>query len=88
VLSFLVPPGTAAEWRTWLERAPYGRQRTVAAAGPGRVLRCSRPGCVRQGHVWLSQPTGALTDGQLLRAALEDSVPRHSGGLLSDLLSR
>ncbi|WNE94810.1 hypothetical protein PS467_05360 [Streptomyces luomodiensis] len=76
VLSFLVPPGAAAEWKSWLVGTAYARRRTVAAAGPGRVLRCPRPGCVRQGHVWLIRPGGGLTDSRTLRAALEEAVDR------------
>lgn len=75
VLSFLVPPGSAREWKAWLEGTGYGRRRAVAAAGPGRVLRCPRPGCVRQGHIWLVVPGGPLTDSRVLWAALRDSAP-------------
>ncbi|MDT3398157.1 hypothetical protein RKE29_16155 [Streptomyces sp. B1866] len=74
VVSFLVPPGAADQWRRWLAGTPYERRRTVAAAGPGRVLRCPRPGTVRAGHVWLVQPAGRLTDSSALRAALRDSA--------------
>ncbi|MFE1931784.1 hypothetical protein [Streptomyces sp. NPDC056669] len=76
VLSFLVPPGSAAEWKGWLAGTAYARRRAVAAAGPGRVLRCPRPGCVRQGHVWLIRPGGPLTDSRTLRAALEEAIDR------------
>ncbi|QKV91165.1 hypothetical protein HUT19_04935 [Streptomyces sp. NA02950] len=76
VLSFLVPPGSAAEWKTWLAGTAYARRRSVAAAGPGRILRCPRPGCVRQGHVWLIRPGGGLTDSRTLRAALEEATDR------------
>ncbi|SCG13759.1 hypothetical protein GA0115260_136652, partial [Streptomyces sp. MnatMP-M27] len=44
--------------------------------GPGRVLRCPRPGCVRQGHVWLIRPGGPLIDSRTLRAALEEAIDR------------
>ncbi|MGW3569254.1 hypothetical protein ACWDSL_36270 [Streptomyces sp. NPDC000941] len=75
VLSFLVPPGSAQEWKAWLRGSGHGRRRAVAAAGPGRVLRCPRPGCVRQGHIWLVRPGGPLTDSRVLWAALRDSAP-------------
>lgn len=85
VLSFLVPPGSAAQWKAWLAGTAYTRRRTVAAAGPGRILRCPRPGCVRQGHVWLIRPGGGLTDSHTLRAALEEAA-EHPG--LPDALFR
>ncbi|MER6142287.1 hypothetical protein ABT174_19950 [Streptomyces sparsogenes] len=77
VLSFLVPPGSAQQWKAWLEGTGHRRRRAVAAAGPGRVLRCPRPGCVRRGHIWLVRPGGPLTDSRALWAALRDSeAPR------------
>ncbi|OPF71525.1 hypothetical protein VT50_0232870 [Streptomyces antioxidans] len=83
VLSFLVPPGAAADWKVWLAGTEYARRRTVAAAGPGRVLRCPRPGCVRQGHSWLIRPGVPLTDSHILRAALQEAIDRPGlpGGL-------
>lgn len=76
VLTFLVPPGSAAEWKRRLAGTPYARRRTVAAAGAGRVLRCPRPGCVRRGHVWLTRPGDGLTDSRTLWAALEEAAGR------------
>jgi hypothetical protein len=84
VFSFLVPPGSAAAWTAWLEGTAYGRLRTVACAGRGRVLRCPRPGSVRQGRVWLVRPNGVLTDSRTLRAALEAGAPHHPANQLPD----
>ncbi|MGY0056576.1 hypothetical protein ACWY4P_08445 [Streptomyces sp. LZ34] len=88
VLSFLVPPGSAREWKAWLQGTGHGRRRAVAAAGPGRVLRCPRPGCVRQGHIWLVRPGGPLTDSRALWAALRDSAPPRPRGRASSALFR
>lgn len=87
VISFLVPPGSAEEWKVWLEGTSHGRHRTVTAAGPGRVLRCPRPGTVRRGHIWLTPPSGRLTDSRTLRAALEETGGLLAGARLSDVLS-